>query len=646
MRLISKLTLFLSILLSLVIFMPSSEARNNSVTLTAADYAKLPEISQLAISPKGERLAFRRTSEEYDLIIVINLQTSERVGMVNVAEVKPSFIYFVDEDKVVLITETNQKISGFRGRHDISTAAVYNVETNKVHRLLEPGDGIYRGQSSIGRIVGISEDGKEAYMPAWESEGVFSLFRANLVKDRPPRKHQKGRGDVIDFFMGSDGETLVRERYNNKTNIHKVEIREGRKWRVIFEEETDIRRFGFSGLTPARDALIVSKQNPSTGRFAYYKRSLDTGTLSEPIFSKTDKDVESIITDLNRIVYGVRYSGFTPTYEFFDEKLNARMKGMEAALPDQGITIVDYTPDWSKIVFLLEGGNTSGIYVLYQDGNLNFIAAKRDFIPNEFVHGIQDYQYTARDGMIIPSLLTLPNNKPAKNLPAILFPHGGPEAYDRKGFDYMAQYFASQGYAVIQPQFRGATGFGPEHRIAGRGEWGKKMQDDLTDAISDLVEKGTINPERVCIVGASYGGYAALAGATFTPDVYKCAVSINGVSDVERMMKTDRREYGKNHWVVSYWEKVISQGNVDEDHLETISPINHIDNIDIPVLLIHGERDNVVKFRQSKNMANKLEDANKVFEFVKLEKGDHHLSSAENRMNAMLAIDRFLKEHL
>ncbi|NQY37686.1 MAG: prolyl oligopeptidase family serine peptidase [Alteromonadaceae bacterium] len=243
-------------------------------------------------------------------------------------------------------------------------------------------------------------------------------------------------------------------------------------------------------------------------------------------------------------------------------------------------------------------------------------------------------------------LITTPIGQVADKLPAIMLPHGGPESYDRLGFDWMAQYFASQGYVVIQPQFRGSKGFGLKHLIKGRGEWGRKMQDDLTDAVNDLVSKGIIDKSRVCIVGASYGGYAALAGAVFTPDLYKCVVSINGVSDIKRMLDTEAIDHGSDHWVVAYWQTVISKGDVKKNHLQQISPINYVTKVKAPVLLIHGEWDEIVPFEQSENMFDELEDADKNVTFIELEKGDHYLSNAKNRMKALKAIDKFIKQFI
>jgi dipeptidyl aminopeptidase/acylaminoacyl peptidase len=297
---------------------------------------------------------------------------------------------------------------------------------------------------------------------------------------------------------------------------------------------------------------------------------LADGKISEPIFSYENKDVERVLTDLNRTVYGVRYSGFIPSYEFFDANLNTRMRDITSTMPDYTFRLRDHTPDWKSMLFYVDGKKSSGNFVLFQDNELAIITSMRPKIPGNAVHPIEEYSFQARDGLTIPTLITTPKGLTAKNLPAIILPHGGPESYDRLGFNWMTQYFASKGYLVIQPQFRGSKGFGAKHLIAGRGEWGRKMQDDLTDAVNHLVNKGMVDKSRVCIVGASYGGYAALAGATFTPDLYKCVVSINGVSDLESMLATQSDDHGSQHWVVSYWNRVISNGNLKKDHLEQI----------------------------------------------------------------------------
>lgn len=609
-------------------------------------YGKLPSKSMLVLSPSAERMAYRDTSNNKDLMIVIDLEKRSILAAIDVSTVKPDSVYFIDDNTLVFVVSSNKHIRGYKGRHDISVAYAYNLTSKKMHQLLTPGLGIYKGQTQLGNIIGISPDNKFAYMPAYKNLGSYNLYKVNLDKKRNPRIYRRGTSDTIDFFLGKNGEVLARERYNNTNDLHSIEALIDDEWKVIFKEKTSYRTKSFDGLTPDRKSLVMISQDGKHGRWSYYTMSLVDGNISGPIFSHEEKDIEHVLTDIQRVVHGVQYSGFTATYEFFDEKLNARMRGLKKALPHNTFRINDYTPDWKSMVFYMEGEQSSGDYVLYQKGALSMLATARPDIPPQSVHPISEYSFKSRDGLTIPTLITTPIGLTAKNLPAIMLPHGGPESYDKLGFDWLTQYFASQGYLVIQPQFRGSKGFGSEHLLKGRGEWGRKMQDDLTDAVKDLAEKGMIDINRVCIVGASYGGYAALAGATFTPDLYKCVVSINGVSNVEEMLRTEKRDYGSDHWVVSYWQDVISKGDVKEDHLEQISPINYVNNVNVPILLIHGVQDQTVPLRQSEDMYDELEDANKNVTFIELEKGDHQLSQAKNRLKALKAIDKFIKQFI
>jgi dipeptidyl aminopeptidase/acylaminoacyl peptidase len=606
----------------------------------------LPSKSMLVISPSSERVAFRDTFDGEDTVKIMELNTGNLISAVNVSAVKPSNIYFIDDNTLIFIASENKRIAGFKGRHNISVAYSYDLDKNKIRQLLIQGNGIYKGQSELGVILGVSPDKRYAYMPAYGNETDYHLYRILLKKRGKPRVHQKGSSDTIDFFLNKEGKVIARERFNNIKNRHWVESNVSGKWQTIFNHDTAYRNHSFVGVTPDRQSLVMLATQKETGRWSYYTVSLQDGEIAGPIFSKSDKDVESVITDINRVVYGVRYSGFSPSYEFFDKKLNARMSGIKNALPNNYFTIQDYTPDWNNIIFYMDGAKSSGDYLMYNRGKIEFVTSTRPQIEGNQVNEVIEYNFTARDGLNIPTLLTVPNNIAPTNLPAIIMPHGGPESYDTAGFDYLSQYFASQGFLVIQPQFRGSSGFGQAHLLAGRGQWGRKMQNDLTDAIVALANEGKINKDKLCIVGASYGGYAALAGATFTPDLYKCVVSINGVSDVEAMLKEEEDTYGGDHWVVAYWQDVISQGDLEKDHLEQISPINHVNKIKVPVLLIHGFYDKVVPRKQSEKMYDKMKNANKDVTYVSLKRGDHYLSSANNRMKAMKAISQFIEQHI
>jgi dipeptidyl aminopeptidase/acylaminoacyl peptidase len=253
--------------------------------------------------------------------------------------------------------------------------------------------------------------------------------------------------------------------------------------------------------------------------------------------------------------------------------------------------------------------------------------------------------YRAADGRVIHAYLTLPLNKPAdaKNLPLIVMPHGGPHARDEPGFDWFSQALASRGYVVLQPQFRGSAGFDMDLLTAGFGEFGHKMQTDLSDGVRALAAQGLIDPKRVCIVGWSYGGYAALAGATLDTGIYRCAVSMAGVSDLRALLRYwhwPRNTVDRNE---RFWDRFLGVTDRDDPKLDAISPIKHVDKVTIPILLIHGRDDTVVPFDQSDDMADELKSAKKQYEFVVLKGEDHNASKSETRLQMLDAIVKFVE---
>jgi dipeptidyl aminopeptidase/acylaminoacyl peptidase len=225
-------------------------------------------------------------------------------------------------------------------------------------------------------------------------------------------------------------------------------------------------------------------------------------------------------------------------------------------------------------------------------------------------------------------------------LPLIVLPHGGPAAADTLEFDWWSQALAAQGYAVLQPNFRGST-LNSEFLQAGYGEWGRKMQSDLSDGVRYLAHEGIIDPKRVCIVGASYGGYAALAGVTLESGVYRCAVSVSGPADLRRF----RKWTGVNKMASTqrYWDRFMGAADQSDPALVAISPIEHVANVSAPVLLIHGRDDTVVPYEQSDVMESALKRAGKSVTLVTLKHEDHWLSRSETRLQMLQAIVDFLK---
>jgi dipeptidyl aminopeptidase/acylaminoacyl peptidase len=215
-------------------------------------------------------------------------------------------------------------------------------------------------------------------------------------------------------------------------------------------------------------------------------------------------------------------------------------------------------------------------------------------------------------------------------------------------FDWWAAFLASRGYAVLQPNFRGSSGYGAAWEEAGRGQWGDGvMQTDVEDGVAALERAGIAAPGRACIVGASYGGYAALAGAALTPHRYRCAVSVAGVSDLGVMLaQTERQSGGEDSLASDWWRASIGDRREDRDRIRSVSPALLADRVRIPVLLIHGTDDSVVPIDQSRRMLRALESLNKDVRFVELRGDDHWLSDAPTRIQMLREIESFLAGHL
>ncbi|WP_371375219.1 alpha/beta hydrolase family protein [Thalassotalea aquiviva] len=246
------------------------------------------------------------------------------------------------------------------------------------------------------------------------------------------------------------------------------------------------------------------------------------------------------------------------------------------------------------------------------------------------------FEFMARDEMMLYGYLTLPNN--VEKPPVVVFPHGGPFARDSQYFDPFVQLFANRGYAVLQVNYRGSTGYGGDYLTAGYYQWGKKMQTDLIDALKWLESTELANTSNACIVGASYGGYAALAAGYKTPELFKCIVSIAGVADMNKIVQSLKVKGFKN-----YVENAITS---NEDELEQLSPVNFAHQFKAPVLLIHGKSDTRVSYRESEAMYEALKEANKSVEMELFQFGTHNLDGAVNRRDAMKRIDVFLQQHL
>ena len=618
-------------------------------TFTVEDYGQLPQVRSLSISPDGKHYGYIYQQEDDVLFVIRDTENLNVIGGANAGETKARSIYFATNQHVILKTSKTTSLVGYRGKWEHSGSIIYNIKTKKMKTLGRGTKGLYPAQEGLGRIVGINKD--TVYMPAFmknPSTGIppNHLLRVKLKHGRG-KVHAKGSDSTIDWFVGENGNVLAREDYREKSKEHSIYSKITGQWKKIYSLKTDIPEIGVNAISDDEKHLYFTDGDATSE--AIYAMSLVDGNISGPLFGKEDNDIDRMLTDeLNRKFFGIQYSGLISTYEFSDEQEGMDLYDIANHFPSSNIYPVSASQDRNKLVYLVTGNEGASDYVLYNknERSLQTLASGYPQVSDDLIAPIKAIKYKARDGLVITSILTWPHQGTIKeNLPLIVLPHGGPQQYDKVEFDWWAQYFARKGYLVMQPNFRGSSGFGYAFTKAGHGKWGQEMQHDISDGVKTLISAGYINPKKVCIMGASYGGYAALAGGAFTPELYRCVVSVAGVSDLPLMLATEKKNHGKRHWVVSYWHKLIGDSKTEREKLKDISPKNFADQFQAPVLLIHGKDDTVVPLKQSLRMETALKKADKEVELIVLKGEDHWLSKSETRVQMLRAIDEFLERH-
>jgi dipeptidyl aminopeptidase/acylaminoacyl peptidase len=368
----------------------------------------------------------------------------------------------------------------------------------------------------------------------------------------------------------------------------------------------------------------------------------------EALHRVENSDIDGALIDpWTREVVGVTWTAVESEQRFFEADLEQARLAVAENLA-VAFRIESWSQDRMRFIVYAESGMDGGSYHVFDraDSSLRMLTPRYPELARAPAGQRQSITYRARDGVRIPAYLTLPRDVEARNLPLVVLVHGGPHSRDTMDFDWWAAFLVSRGYAVLQPNFRGSSGYGQAWEEAGRRQWGGLMQTDVEDGAAALVRAGIADERRMCIVGASYGGYAALAGAALTPDRYSCAVSVAGISDLIMMLTETERQTGDDSFSSDWWRASIGDRQEDRDRVRSVSPVFMADRVRIPVLLIHGTDDTVVPIEQSRRMLRALETAGKDVRFVELRGDDHWLSDAPTRIQMLRELEAFLAQHL
>ncbi len=616
-------------------------------------FATLPAMESPSLSPDGQRLAFIAQSTGGSFVLVSNLETMAVTSAVDMSAGKPRSVTWTSDDTLLLFS--GETVS-FGPRGNVESLAPYGIDLSgevSIRQLLV--NRARGGRAQVGgfvfiqgaQFIGYKRSTGEVLFPRFAENADRVLYAVNPKTDAR-LQIDDGTPQTRDWVVDENGAPKFRLEYNQRSNYLRILARRADGWQSIREEVVEIPELALLGLDAAGE-LIVGMRPTETGRFGLYVMSPEDGSVGRPFYVHDTADVGGAQIDpyTNRVI-AAGVVGEAPVY--FDIELAEQQKLVEEAFPGEAPVLVSWSQDRSRFILATDRHDKAPAFYFYdaRAASAKQIASTYAGLDRSTLPPREAYSYKARDGVEIPGYLTRPLGAPGA-VPLVVLPHGGPAARDVGGFDWLAHFLASRGYAVLQPNFRGSGGFGKAWEEAGHGQWGiGVMQHDVTDGVAALVSAGIADADRVCIVGASYGGYAALAGAAFTPELYRCAAAIAGVSDLRAMLQSTQTRGGAFSATLSYWRLAmgVEEGREATERLRAASPIEHVADVRAPVLLIHGRDDTVVPIVQSLSMATALRAAGKTVELVELEGEDHWLSGARTRLATLQALDAFLAQHL
>lgn len=617
--------------------------------LPVEDFAHRPVMADVELSPDGSHIAYLTPigGRQHLAVRKLPIDPADKPVLLAPSNAEIVSLEWVSNERLILQVLGTEEVRTRKGQRPLRFLRLVSVtrdlSTTKV-LLQRPAEGNSYILQNTPILHHVDDEHVLVTYPTREGPwpGVVNLNIVNgtYKSVRPPVK------DVRRFIPDPTGEIRLAVVYDD-------DERESRYLRRVaggtFElmwaskpvegQQQRIRGFKILGFDAQGKDLYVAARHEGD-RSAVYKYDLERDQIGEKLASDPRYDVGDAVVRRGAVV-AIAWTDDLPRRLWLDPAVQQQQDALDKALPDSREIILDTAADGNLMLVASYSMTQPTTYRLFDRRTRHF-----DLVGDTYPTLVQDYisprqpvTFKAGDGTEIPGYLTLPVGVPEKNLPFIILPHGGPFARDTGQFDPMVQFLANRGYGVLQPNFRGSTGYGAAFNAAGRRQWGGLMQDDVTDAAKWAVAQGYADPQRLCIVGWSYGGYAALMGAVKTPDLYKCAIATAPVANLERLYDDMRFSAAKN----------LSRGlhfGTTRDSLNAISPAHHADKIKIPVLLIHGDLDYQASVEHSRDMEKALRKAGKPVDYIEIEDMDHMALVTKDMATILSAWERFLKAHI
>ncbi len=628
---------------------------------TVEELFRDPIVRGVALSPDGARtaIAFRTEDNTGDVIAVVE---SEHLGKPDAVhhkftlgkheKISVQWLSWANPQRLLVgvwVWWNPPALSSRKERYPIA-ARIYAVNKDGSDPVVLFADAtrMMRLPNNLAYIVDKPvDDPDHVLMPAWTGTSI-DLFKVN-VQTGLAAVIEKGTHRTIGWDA-KGGRAVLRYDSNSRGTSISVfgRAQEGEEWSLLtsYAVNKDKFEWSYAGEAPGVGKIYV-RTHGEDDKEGIYEFDIPTKTLGALVASVPDFDMSDPLV-IDGQYAGASYVSDRQSYLFADPVRQKHFDGIDAYFGRAAnvyVRAIDRSQ--TRMLLYVSGPRAPGDYYVYDIArkNLSFLMSARPWLEPERLAEVEAQRMVMRDGQTITSYLTWPAG-PRTKLPLVVLPHGGPRDRDSLQFDAMAQAMASQGWLVVQPNFRGSSGYGRAFAEAGYRQWAGAMQDDVTDTVTHLIGQGVVDPQRVVILGGSYGGYSALAGAVVTPTLYRAAASIAGVTDLPELMKWHAKEDGRDSPVYETLVERIGDPSKDKAALEAASPRRRAAEIQIPVLLIHGKLDGIVPIRQSQLMAKALKKARKQVSTMEVIGEGHSGWSSENEIKAINAVIGFFEPHM
>lgn len=640
------------VLAMISLFVPSGVQAQNpvSTTIPIETFFKHAEFSQVTLSPDGKTLAALAPNKNRQILVTLDIATRKGARVASFTDQDVIRFWWINNERLVftladrLEPAANQRGGGLYAVNKDGTEG--KVLSPTVGAAVGGGSAVYRGSSFFQRI---RSGGDDLLVTANDRDANYpDLYRLNSKTGRKELLTFDSPGQVMSWVV--DRNYVPRVAVNRDKEKISIYYRSSAQapW-VKLEEYIGSEDPPFAPLAfDFDDKTLFVASRRGQDKFAVYSYDPDKKEFKESLFAHPDVDVSSapLVSLKERKIVGINYNADKPGVQWFDPEREKLQKLVNASLP-KTVNFLQIPEGESRILVTAASDVQPAEYFLLdpEKKTMEAILQSREWIKPAQMSEMKPVKFTARDGLVIPAYLTLPKGHPEKNLPLIVYPHGGPAARDTWGFDPMVQFFASRGYAVLQPNFRASTGYGKKLLDAGNKQWGLAMQDDVADAVLWAIKEGIADKNRVCIAGASYGGYAALMGPIKHPELYKCAFNYVGVSDL-LLLYGERNTIFDEHFSQSYLRRRLGDPEKDRAYLEANSPIKNAEKINVPLFMAYGGEDRQVTIVHGDRIRAALDRAGKTYQWMFKADEGHGYRVFENQVELAQKLEKFFAEHI